>query len=223
MIEAILNFIFPPHCPLCGAYTEVRGGWCPSCLSAILRPERLPLTAPVQVVLNDAWALSVYRGGTRDLIRRLKYRGQRSGLPYIRTMLDAAQQKPAVTALLASVDLAVPVPLHPKKEKQRGFNQSELIFRDWLQSRGIPMLRGLERVRETRPMYRLSADERRHNLAGAFAAAAGAALAGKRILLVDDIMTTGATLYTCARVLKQNGALSVAALVLASDHREASL
>lgn len=148
MIEAILNFIFPPHCPLCGAYTEVRGGWCPSCLSAILRPERLPLTAPVQVVLNDAWALSVYRGGTRDLIRRLKYRGQRSGLPYIRTMLDAAQQKPAVTALLASVDLAVPVPLHPKKEKQRGFNQSELIFRDWLQSRGIPMLRGLERVRE---------------------------------------------------------------------------
>lgn len=223
MIEAILNFIFPPHCPLCGAYTEVRGGWCPSCLFAILRPERLPLTAPVQVVLNDAWALSVYRGGTRDLIRRLKYRGQRSGLPYIRTMLDAAQQKPAVTALLASVDLAVPIPLHPKKEKQRGFNQSELIFRDWLQSRGIPMLRGLERVRETRPMYRLSAGERQHNLAGAFAVAAGAALAGKRILLVDDIMTTGATLYTCARVLKQNGALSVAALVLASDHREASL
>lgn len=223
MIEAVLDFIFPPHCPVCGAYTAKRGRWCPTCLSEVLQPQRLPLTVPMQVFIERAWALSVYRGGTRDLIRRLKYRGQRSCLPYIRTMLEQAQENPAVPELLAAVDVAVPVPLHPKKEKQRGFNQSALIFRDWLQSQGIPMLRGLERVRETRPMYRLSAEERQHNLAGAFQAVAGADLVGKRVLLVDDILTTGATLYACARELKRNGAASTAALVLASDHHGISL
>jgi ComF family protein len=124
-----------------------------------------------------------------------------------------------VAALLASVSLAVPVPLHKSKEKQRGFNQTELIFRDWLQTRGIVMQNVLLRTRATRPMYQLSAEERQHNLQGAFRVKEGTALAGKRILLVDDIMTTGATLYACARELRQSGAASVTAIVLASDHR----
>ena len=68
-------------------------------------------------------------------------------------------------------------------------------------------------------MYQLSAEERQHNLQGAFRVKEGTALAGKRILLVDDIMTTGATLYACARELRQSGAASVTAIVLASDHR----
>jgi ComF family protein len=219
VIKAILNFMFPPHCPLCGAYVEEKGSWCPQCLIKALQPQRLPLSVPVQVVIDNAWALSVYREGTQDLIRGLKYHGRRSSLPYIRTLLDRAGESPAVAALLASVSLAVPVPLHKSKEKQRGFNQTELIFRDWLQTRGIVMQNVLLRTRATRPMYQLSAEERQHNLQGAFRVKEGTALAGKRILLVDDIMTTGATLYACARELRQSGAASVTAIVLASDHR----
>ena len=219
MIKAILNFMFPPHCPLCGAYVEEKGSWCPQCLIKALQPQRLPLSVPVQVVIDNAWALSVYREGTQDLIRGLKYHGRRSSLPYIRTLLDQAGENPAVAAVLASVNLAVPVPLYREKEKQRGFNQTELIFREWLEERGVPMQKALLRVRATRPMYQLSAEERQHNLQGAFRPKEGAVLAGKRILLVDDIMTTGATLYACARELRQSGAASVTAIVLASDHR----
>ncbi|MCH3960493.1 MAG: ComF family protein [Selenomonas sp.] len=219
MIEAILNFMFPPHCPLCGAYVEEKGSWCPQCLIKALQPQRLPLPVPVQVVIDNAWALSVYRGGTQDLIRGLKYHGRRNSLPYICTLLDQAAENPAVAAVLSSVSLAVPVPLYREKEKRRGFNQTELIFRDWLQDRGIPMQKALQRIRATRPMYQLSAEERQHNLQGAFRVTEDTVLAGKRILLVDDIMTTGATLYACARELRQSGAVSVTALVLASDHR----
>ena len=214
-----MNFLFPPHCPLCGAYAEEKGGWCPQCLMKALQPQRLPLPVPVQVVIDDAWALSVYREGTQDLIRGLKYHGRRSCLPYIQTLLDQAAKNPAVAVLLASATLAIPVPLYKEKEKLRGFNQAELIFRDWLQVRGVPWRNALERVRATCPMYQLSAEERQHNLQGAFKVRADNVLDGERILLVDDIMTTGTTLYACAKELRQAGAASVMAVVLASDHR----
>lgn len=120
-----------------------------------------------------------------------------------------------------SVALAVPVPLHPAKERQRGFNQTELIFRDWLALRDIPMRRLLVRTRPTPPQYGLTRQARQENLRGAFALAAGAAaeLHGRDVLLLDDIFTTGTTAAACARVLLRGGVRSVSALVLASDHQ----
>ena len=217
--ETLLDFLFPPHCPLCHAYVEARGVWCPDCLAMALQPHRLPLSMPMQAVLADAWAFGVYKGSLRDLIRHLKYQGKRSNLPYIENFLAEAGKLPAVQKMLSGIDLAVPVPLYPAKERQRGFNQAELIFGKFLASQNISLRRMLSRTRATRPMYELSGRERAENLKDAFAVNDNKMLEGKNILLVDDILTTGATMTECVRVLKAAGAGSVHALVLASDHR----
>jgi ComF family protein len=218
MWETLLNFIFPPHCPLCHAYVEERGLWCPHCLQETLKLQRLPLKVPMQKAVAEAWAFGVYRGGLQSIIKALKYRGRRSTLPYIDTLLKAGLADKQLRHILSGVDMAVAVPLYPAKEKQRGFNQAELIFGDFLTSQHIPMRRLLNRTRATRPMYELSEQERTENLKNAFAVTEAKALQGKNVLLVDDIFTTGSTMMECARVLKQAGACSVTGLVMASDH-----
>lgn len=229
--QAAVDFLFPPRCPICRAYVEAVGGWCDGCLVKTARPHRLPLTVPMTKAIVEAWAVSRYHGGTRDLVRALKYRGQKSVLPYINTLLQAAVGGSAaegsaqaagpsarLVEVIAAVDLAIPVPLHAKKEKERGFNQTELIFRDFLAGENIPLTKVLERTRPTQPMYQLTATERAANLKGAFALKAEADVYGKNILLLDDILTTGSTLYECARILKKSGAAKIYVLVLASDH-----
>ncbi|MBQ4212890.1 MAG: ComF family protein [Selenomonas sp.] len=219
MWETLLNFIFPPHCPLCHDYVEESGLWCPHCLQETLKLQRLPLKVPMQKAIAEAWAFGVYRGGLQSIIKALKYRGRRSTLPYIDTLLRAGLADKQLGHILAAVDMAVAVPLYPAKEKQRGFNQAELIFKNFLQAADIPLTRQLVRLRATVSMYQLSEQERRQNLKNAFAVTAAKAVTGKNILLVDDILTTGATLHECANVLKAAGAGTIYALVLASDHR----
>jgi ComF family protein len=172
----------------------------------------------MRAFLADAWALGLYKDSLRDLIRHLKYQKQRSNLPYIASFLQAAAGEAQVKELLSGMDMAIAVPLYPAKEKQRGFNQAELIFGDFLMEQHIPMQRQLTRTRATRPMYELSERERADNLKNAFAVIEAKTLQGKNVLLVDDIFTTGATMMECARVLKQAGACSVTGLVMASDH-----
>lgn len=215
---AVVDFLFPPRCPICAAYVESVGEWCESCLAKTARPHRLPLTVAMLAVISEAWAVSRYHGGTRDLVRTLKYRGQKGVLPYINTLLSRVAAAENITHILAESDIAVPVPLHQKKEKARGFNQTELIFRDFLAGRNIPLQKILVRTRFTQPMYRLTAAERNANLRGAFALRAGADVQDKTILLLDDILTTGSTLFECAKVLKAAGAKAIYVLVLASDH-----
>ena len=120
--SALLDFIYPPRCPLCGAYVEERGGWCPGCLREAAVAGRLVLAEDSPV--RAAWAAGLYRGGLRELIRGLKYHGKKANLPYIRTVLDTLPAEFLGGAEAAFIDLAVPVPLHPERERQRGFNQA---------------------------------------------------------------------------------------------------
>ena len=214
-----MDFLYPPRCPKCNAYAKERGAWCPACLRETVCVQRLPLSAGLAGIMDAAWAMGRYRGALRDLIRGLKYRGRKGTLPYIRTFLQACGE---LGKVLPSSLLAVPVPLHSRKEKQRGFNQAEMIFRPWLEEQGIPMGRMLCRIRQTEAQYGLSPKERRENLKGAFAPAESAEIRGKDILLTDDIMTTGATFRACAEVLKEAGARRIYGLVLASDRNSAS-
>ncbi len=216
--EVLLNFIFPPHCPICDAYVENRGDWCEKCFNKIFQPEQLALSVPMQAVINRAWALTLYRGGTRNLIRGLKYQGKRIYLPYLQKILLAAEKNPDILALLQENDIAVLVPLHEQRQKKRGFNQTALIFQKWLEKNNVPVVAGLSRIRATRPMYALSLKDRQANLRKAFNLNSDFSPAGKHVLLLDDIMTTGATLYACAKLLHQAGASSVDVLVMASDH-----
>lgn len=218
LADAVSSVVFPARCPACGAYCERRGGWCAPCLSRTVRPHRLALSAEALAALDDAWAVGFYGGALGTLVRDLKYRGRRGVLPYIHTALAAAK----LPEQFLAVDLAVYVPLHKVREKERGFNQAELIFAAWLKEKGIPARPLLQRTRSTAPQYGLGEKERRKNVRGAFSLSeegkGGAGeIAGKSIVLLDDILTTGATLAACAAVLKQAGAASVYALALASD------
>ena len=215
IVEAILEFLFFFFCSGCGAYTEQRGDWCAECLARTLQVHRLPLALEMQQALDGAWAMGIYHGALRKLILGLKYQKKKSTLPYLHSFLQAASVR--LPEIVLGAELATAVPLYAAREKQRGFNQAELIFREKDGVFGIPYAALLQRTRATQPQYGLGAKERAKNMKAAFALAGNRQLTGCHILLLDDILTTGSTLYACAKVLKKAGAASVTAIVLASD------
>ena len=221
MFETLLNFLFPPRCPACQRYVEVRGGWCTSCLTEAAAVRRLQLSVEERDVISEAWALGVYEGALRDLVRHLKYQRRRETLPCITTFLHAVEADFFRAAGIPPVLIAVPVPLFRTKEKKRGFNQTELLFRDWLKEHAIPMERLLVRTRATRPQYGLTKEERRENMRDAFAVDSQKQqdIRGRNILLLDDIFTTGATCAECARALKKDGAQKIIVLALTSGQK----
>lgn len=118
--------------------------------------------------------------------------------------------------LTAEIDLVMPVPLHSTRLKQRGFNQALLLADCVSAKHRIPLsYDNLLRVKPTRPQVELSEEERFRNVAGAFALQQPEFVVSKRVLLVDDVFTTGATMQECASVLKRAGAVQVTALTLA--------
>jgi predicted amidophosphoribosyltransferase len=120
-------------------------------------------------------------------------------------------------AELAGFDALVAVPLHPRRERERGYNQAEILARELSAATGLPVLDLLERRRARAPSWRLGRAERRAELAGAFAARAGAetAAAGRRLLLIDDVCASATTLEECALALRRAGARDVAGYVFA--------
>jgi ComF family protein len=120
-------------------------------------------------------------------------------------------------------DLVVPMPLHWRRKWQRGFNQSELLAKAMARHYHIPLARPVSRRRATRPQAGLTHAKRRQNVSGAFHVRRRGSVAGLRILLVDDVMTTGATGSACAAALKGAGAKSVTLLTLARVDRRAVL
>jgi ComF family protein len=120
-------------------------------------------------------------------------------------------------------DLIVPMPLHWRKRWQRGFNQAELLAGEISRRTNTPLRNALRRVRATQSQAGLTSAKRRENVSGAFQASRRAknraALEGGRVLLIDDVMTTGATAAACARALKRGGARQVTLLTLARADR----
>lgn len=151
-----------------------------------------------------------YEGSLRDIIHALKY-SRRHSL----ARLLAERMRMRGRDVLENVDCVVPVPLHWRREYQRGFNQAREIARHL----GPPVIDGLVRRRATRPQVELAADFRKANVEGAFAIRQRWVRApeydGRAVLLVDDVSTTGATLEACGRVLKDAGAKDVFALTAA--------
>ena len=113
----------------------------------------------------------------------------------------------------------VPVPLHWRKQWLRGFNQSELLARHVAATQGLPVIKALKRIRATEVQAGLANAGRRRNIAGAFRTHADADIKGKDLLLIDDVMTTGATAGTCAATLKRSGAKTVSLLTVARVDR----
>jgi len=155
-------------------------------------------------------AFGSYDGQLRLIIHALKYDRRRS---LARRLASLMRERGA--DVLAGADCLVPVPLHWRRLRLRGFNQAA----DLAAGVGLPVARALRRVRPTRPQAELPASRRYQNLRGAFAPARRSGqrreVAGKCVVLVDDVVTTGATLDGCARVLQAEGAREVRALTVA--------
>lgn len=213
--EAVIQFLFPPHCPSCRAYVEKEGQWCESCLSEILRNKNLAYDAEVRRYISPIVAIGKYDKGLKDLIHELKYQNDFAALPYIYTVLDRLDDE--WQQFFADFDYVIPVPLHAEKLKQRGFNQVDRIFSPWTKAHGLHYADILIRTKKTKSQYSLNPSERSINLHAAFALKKDISVVNAKCLLLDDIFTTGSTLKNCAKVLKEHGAHSVSGLVLASN------
>ena len=235
---AALGLVYPPACVACGGATADPHGLCARCWSGlrlIERPycERLgtpfaldlgtgPLLSPRAIaeppVFERARAVALYDGTARDLVHRLKYRDRQELARSMARMMAASGAD-----LLADADLLVPVPLHWLRLWRRRFNQAALLARRIAHLSGKPCaLRVLSRVKATKPQVGLTRAQRGLNLQGAFRvpAAARPAIQGRRILLIDDVATTGATGNAAARVLIRAGAKSVDLLTFATVANE---
>lgn len=162
---------------------------------------------------DRASSFGFYSGPLRSLIHLFKYAGMAPLSKPLGRFLERA------LPLEGAYDAVVPVPLHWRKKWQRGFNQAELLARHIALRRHVPLANVLRRRKSAGVQASLSIAARRRNVAGAFTLKPGTNLAGKRILLIDDVMTTGATGSACAAALKRGGAASVSLLTLARVDR----
>lgn len=199
-----IEWVASPVCPCCGVMFPVATGedrLCGSC-----RTEPPPF--------SRALAAAVYEGPVAQAVTRFKFGRQMAYLPVMQHWL----QVPKCAELVADADLLIPVPLHPKRLKYRGFNQALFL------ARAFPEVEvGLEtlaRVRYTAPQVGLNPKQRRDNVRRAFAVPRPAEVKGKNVLLVDDLYTTGATVKECARMLKRAGAKRVEVLTVARVRHE---
>jgi ComF family protein len=167
---------------------------------------------------DAAFSYGEYEGTLRKLIHLFKYEGVTPLESKFGILLSRALPREA------TFDVLVPMPLHWIRRWRRGFNQTELLARALRKRTGIPVLRALRRKKSTTPQAGLTRAERRLNVETAFEVRAPKAVEGKHVLLVDDIMTTGATASACAAVLKRAGARRVSVLTLARvDRRKGSI
>lgn len=202
---ARLPLLSGPTCRVCGAPFAGLGpeGTCEAC-------RRTPPS------FDFARAIAAYRDGMRAAIHALKYRGRPAVGPPLAALLAEVGPRVLPGPLGDLVDALVPVPLHPARQAERGFNQAELLAAPCAARWGLPCLRGaLARVRPTRPQTDLDAVARRANVRDAFTVLHPAAVTGRRLLLVDDVLTTGATAGAAAHALREHGARAVGVLVLA--------
>jgi len=236
VLDGLLNLFYPEECFVCAeAVSRHRDcGVCPHCweraLALRIRPPRcaccgLPfqsfdygpdhLCGGCMLELPPyagARSFGYYTGELGRVIQELKFRGRRGLAGRLAPLLAAAY---AETWADGDFDLLAAVPLHPGRKRERGYNQSELLARALARLLDIPCRPLLDRVRETLPQVGLPDSKRKENVRGAFRCAHGCEPAGKRILLIDDVMTTGATVASAAGALLAGGALRVSVLTVA--------
>lgn len=213
MPTATANALFPKNvaCALCNREAVIGAdGLCDDCRAALKPCPPLEARPP----LDGLSAAFLYDGSVIGGIHRLKYDNRRYVARFFADALEIPQDW--------SPDCIVPVPLHPKKQWKRGYNQSELIARFFSARCGVPVdTNMLVRTKNTRSQARLDVAQRHTNVLGAFSADSSARK--RSVLLLDDVTTTHSTLYACATALKRAGTIRVYALCVCAARSEVDL
>jgi ComF family protein len=194
----------PPPEPACVRCAGHRSGAAPFCADCAGRRFSCRLIR----------AAAAHRGPAASLVHAFKFRGNAPAAKAAgRSMAAALTLHPE----LSGFDALTAVPIHPRRERERGYNQAELLAREIAAATGLPLLDALERARTAAPSWRLGRVERKAELAGAYAPRPGAEalVAGKRVLLIDDVAATGTTLEACAAALRSAGAADAAGYAFA--------
>ena len=211
-VEVLLDLLFPPKCVFCRKLLH-RGeeGLCASCRSGLpwtLAGEAEQRPEFVSLCVSPLW----YQGAVRDSFHRYKFDGCRdyAGV-YAGLMAQCVGDR-----LAGEYDLITYVPLSAKRRRQRGYDQVRLLAEGMAPVLGLPVTETLEKARHTAAQSGLTDDgARRANVLGAYRVRDPEAVRGRRVLLADDVITTGATLSECARVLRTAGAASVVCVTFA--------
>lgn len=217
-----IDLLFPPRCGGCQALGSL---WCAACRAAlqpIVPPwcekcgepfvtDRLCSNCRTHpLAIEKIRSVALFDGVLRQAIHRFKYERLAAMADPFGDMLADYWRAEQLAA-----DWLIPVPLHPSRERDRGYNQSELLARQLARRVNVPVSsHGLRRIRATAVQMTLNAAQRRENVAGAFECGEQR-VRGKRVVIVDDVGTTGATLEACAQAVLQAGAASVMGLTLA--------
>ncbi|MGQ9922001.1 MAG: ComF family protein [Desulfobacca sp.] len=198
--HATIPYLSHPRCLCCGAPFRSRQGGARLCHNCLRQPPPF----------DRALAAAFYEGPVLDAIHRLKYHRD---LLYGKLLGEIMHRAFDLTEAVAAAQLLLPVPLHPQRLRWRGFNQAILLAQNFPD---IPLARDvLVRERPTLPQVGLSSKERLANVKGAFRVRQPELVAGKNVIILDDVFTTGATVSECARVLRRAGAAHIEVITVA--------
>jgi competence protein ComFC len=227
LFDDLVDLIFPPRCAICKS--KDRNAICENCLAkaAYLEPPICRLCgkprdryfsqdlcedcAGGDIPFDLSRSVAIYGGVMKEAIHKFKFDGRKALAPRLGRFLATYLRDGDIPA--NDIDVIVPVPLSAKREKQRGYNQSKLLAEEIRRVYPIPLDdSSLKKIKDVTPQFELSRKERLKNVRGAFRSSP---MTGKKVLLIDDIYTTGATVREASLALKTAGAKNVYALTLA--------
>ena len=226
----LFDFLFPPVCPHCGTHVQQQGDWCDACIEEVLHVRQVP--SKLLSSLDSAWILADYRGGIKSMIYDVKFnekKEQSKGAAPFLASYNFYMKYDEFNILNGNCktvyDYIVLVPSSETKKKKRGYNQVDLFFKNWAYSlenidkRYFVWLDCIYKFETSSDMWSLTHKERHQNIDNAFVINAeykDTDFSTKRILIVDDIYTTGATIEAVAKVLRSYNPSRLDALTLAS-------
>jgi ComF family protein len=219
LASTALDLAFPAACSGCGREGPPLCAVCLPALDArVALPGGTPIGLPADIpapLLQLEWC-APFTGPVRDALHDLKYSGERRLAEPLGEAVARRWRRVGQGA-----EVVVPVPVHAERERHRGYDQATLIAAVVARRLGLPIALALERGRATIAQFELGRDERAANVAGAFLLrsdrAAAPSVIGRWVLLVDDVVTTGATLAACATTLRHGGAAAVSAIAVARE------
>ncbi len=215
VIDSVIDFIFPPACPVCGGAFNARDIICPGCIDAITECSNSYI--PPEHNLTNVDNISIllpYDSICRTLVHALKYHGMKSTGPVLGTLMAKKTLKDCSPPENSCI---VPVPLHHSKLKERGYNQTESLAEGFASFTGFEVCGDLlRRTKHTGTQTALDHEQRALNVRNAFRYSGEKSLSGRPVIIIDDVMTTGSTISECAKALRDGSAGEILVSVVAT-------